>query len=147
MIDHTYAVSSQFRFTIGLFDLGMFTSCDGLSCYNEVEERREGGLNDDYAWKLPGRLRFQPLVLSRPLTRETVLIWAWLKAVGRPGLSQTGMPGQLIALGPDRKPLVRWTFFGVVPLRWTGPSFDVETHQASRETLEVAHEGFVPSFP
>jgi phage tail-like protein len=146
MISETFAVSSQFQFTIGGFDLGMFTSCDGLACYSEVEERREGGLND-HVWQLPGRLRYQPLVLSLPLTRETVLIWTWLNAVGRPGASRIGMPGQLVALGPDRKPLVRWTFFGVVPLRWTGPSFDAEAHQAAKETLEVAHEGFVPSFP
>ncbi|UUN30788.1 phage tail protein [Streptomyces sp. FIT100] len=141
MTDQPFAVSSMFQLTIGVHNLGSFTSCDGLGCSTEVEEHREGGLND-HVWQLPGRLRYTPLTLSRPLTRQTTLIWLWLSQVNY-SLKPIRLPGQLVALGPDRRPLVRWALDGVVPVRWTGPSFSADQAQAASETLEIAHNGFL----
>ncbi|MFC5802914.1 phage tail protein [Streptomyces formicae] len=146
MSSDTFAVTSLFQLTIGVHALGSFTSCDGLGCYTEVEERREGGLNG-HVWQLPGRLRYSNLTLSRPLTRQTTLIWLWLRqvsqATGVPLTRPLRLPGRLVALGPDQQPLVQWELDGVIPVRWSGPSFSTDQPQAARETLEIAHNGFI----
>lgn len=140
MPDQPFAVSSLFQLSIGLNALGSFTSCDGLGCAMDVEERTEGGMNGRVR-HLPTRIRYSNVVLSRPLTQETTLVWAWLQLqIHEP----VRMPGQLVVLGPDRKPIVRWLLDGVLPVRWSGPSFDTEQSLPARETLEIAHEGFVP---
>ncbi|PNE39845.1 phage tail protein [Streptomyces noursei] len=141
MTDQPFAVSSMFQLAIGTHQLGSFTSCDGLGCYTEVEERREGGLNN-HVWQLPGRLRYTNLTLSRPLTQETTLIWLWLSQVNYSN-KPIRLPGQLVALGPNGRPLVRWALDGVIPVRWTGPSFAADQPQTAHETLEIAHNGFV----
>lgn len=139
MPDQPFAVSSLFQLSIGDHTLGSFTSCDGLGCVMEVEERVEGGTNGR-VWHLPTRMRYSNVVLGRPLTRQTALVWLWLqKQIDEPA----PLPGQLLALGPDRKPLVRWLLDGVIPVRWNGPGFDTEQSRPARETLEIAHNGFV----
>ncbi|MFF2625361.1 phage tail protein [Kitasatospora griseola] len=139
MVDQPFAVSSLFSLSIGTYAMGSFTRCDGLGCFMEMEERVEGGTNGR-VWQLPTRLRYPPVVLSRPLTRQTVLIWAWLQQQAN---IPVRLPGQLVALGPDRRPIVRWLLDGVVPVRWTAPSFDADQSQVARETLEIAHNGFL----
>ncbi|MGW7578589.1 phage tail protein [Streptomyces sp. NPDC054765] len=139
MLDQPFAVSSLFQLSIGMHALGSFTSCEGLGCTMEVEERVEGGMNG-HVWQLPTRLRYTNIVLTRPLTQQTTLIWAWMQQqVQEP----VRLPGQLIALGPDRRPLVRWLLDGVLPVRWNGPAFDTEQSQPARETLEITHNGFL----
>ncbi|GAA0392635.1 phage tail protein [Streptomyces luteireticuli] len=134
-----FAVSSLFQLTIGTSELGTFTSCEGLGCSMDVEERTEGGMNGR-VWHLPTRLRYSNVTLGRPLTKDTVLVWAWIQQqIDKP----VRMPGQLVALGPDRKPIVRWLLDGVLPVRWSGPSFDTDQSLPARETLEIAHDGFL----
>jgi hypothetical protein len=33
---------------------------------------------------------------------------------------------------------------GVIPVRWTGPSLNLDTPKVATETLEVAHHGILP---
>ncbi|MEU9564024.1 phage tail protein [Streptomyces sp. NPDC048161] len=140
MSDQPFAVTSLFQLSIGDHTLGSFTSCDGLGCAMDVEERAEGGENGRIR-HLPTRLRYTNVVLGRPLNHQTTLVWAWLQLQV---IEPVRMPGQLVALGPDRRPLVRWMLDGVLPVRWSGPSFTTEgTSQPARETLEIAHDGFL----
>ncbi|GHC44393.1 phage tail protein [Streptomyces cinnamoneus] len=139
MPDQPFAVSSLFQLSIGDHAMGSFTSCEGLGCAMDVEERCEGGANG-HVWHLPTRLRYSNIVLSRPLSRQTTLVWDWLR---RQVHEPARMPGRLVVLGPDRKPLVTWLLDGVLPVRWTGPSLDAEQSQPARETLELAHNGFL----
>jgi len=32
-----------------------------------------------------------------------------------------------------------------VPVRWTGPSLNVESPKIATETIEIAHHGFLPA--
>jgi hypothetical protein len=49
----------------------------------------------------------------------------------------------ITALGPDNRELVSWSLDGVVPVKWTGPSFNVDTLKVAMETLEMAYHGFL----
>ena len=49
----------------------------------------------------------------------------------------------ICALGPDNREVVSWSLDGVVPVRWTGPAFNVEQPRVATETLELAYHGFI----
>jgi phage tail-like protein len=134
-----FATSVRFRVVIGAADLGAFTTCDGLACEVEVEERWEGGV-DNHPWILPTRLRYSHIVLTRPLTAATVAVWQWVQMQASQPVPTTG---QIVALAPDHRPIVRWSLDRVLPVRWQGPSFTAEASQAAMETLELAHHGFL----
>ncbi|MFE6692121.1 phage tail protein [Streptomyces sp. NPDC057743] len=134
-----FAHSDLFRLDVGMYELGSFTSCNGLSCSMVTETRSEGGLNTR-VHQLPSHLEYGNVTLSRPLTQLTPALWLWIRAQA---LRRVPMMAQLAALGPDRRPLVCWTLTGVVPVRWSGPSFDTASSGAALETLEIAHDGFV----
>ncbi|MEV5508645.1 phage tail protein [Streptomyces orinoci] len=139
MTDHPFATSVLFRVTIGSLLLGSFTSCEGLGCEVEYEERQEGGLNG-HIWKLPTRIRYSNITLTRPLTRDTTRVWQWVSQQAR---RPVRVSGEIVALKPDREPLARWVLDGVTPARWQGPSFSAEESRAAMETLELAHHGFL----
>ena len=40
---------------------------------------------------------------------------------------------------------VKWTLHGVLPVAWSGPTFDNHGSTVAMETLELAHEGFLPA--
>ena len=39
--------------------------------------------------------------------------------------------------------LSEWGLLDVVPVRWTGPSLNVESPKVATETIEIAHHGFI----
>ncbi|WP_206505747.1 phage tail protein [Streptomyces chrestomyceticus] len=134
-----FATSTLFRVAIGPFALGSFTSCTGLGCTVEYEERREGGLNG-HVWRLPTRVSYSNVVLTRPSTRETAAVAQWVShQVARP----LRVTGEIVALRPDRRPLTRWVLDGVAPARWQGPSFSATDSAPAIETLELVHQGFL----
>ncbi len=50
-----------------------------------------------------------------------------------------------MALRPDLSRIISWQVFGIVPVRWQGPSFDPANSAAAVETLEIAHAGLLPA--
>ena len=42
----------------------------------------------------------------------------------------------------ERKVVASWGLLGVVPVRWTGPSLNLDSPKVATETLELAHHGF-----
>lgn len=145
MVFRTFAVTSAFKFEliVGTSPLGMFTSCDGLGCHMDVEERREGGLNDR-VWQLTSGLHYSNITLSRPLTEESLLIWQW---ISQQTLKPRRLTSQLIAYLPNHAVMMRWILDGVVPVSWSGPSFNTDQNDPGRETLEIAHNGFLAVSP
>jgi hypothetical protein len=40
--------------------------------------------------------------------------------------------------------VARWGLLGVVPVRWSGPSLNLDSPKVATETIEIAHHGFLP---
>jgi phage tail-like protein len=130
------------RFIISIPDIdtiGHFSYCSGLELSFEMYEYAEGG-NNDYVHKLPGRLHFPNLLLSRGLTNSVALL-QWF------GQTKTKAVTKQVTLtvksGSEQRV---FTFADAFPVRWTGPSFDSNAAAMGTESLEIAHSGLtIPS--
>jgi phage tail-like protein len=116
--------------------IGFFTEVSGLSVEYEVEEFKEGGVND-FVHKLRGRAKFPNLVLKRGITsNEEFTKWfaACREQIERRELTLTMLDQTL-------KPVRTWSFVGAFPVKWTGPDFKAHSDAAAIETIEIAHQG------
>ena len=131
-----------FTLTIDGESLGYFNGCEGLSSTVEIEQRQEGG-NNGFVWQLPTRIKYPNIKLTRPLTSDTTKVAKWLsESIGGKPKARTGT-GSILALTSESKEIASWGLLDVVPVRWTGPSFNAESPKVATETLEIAHHGFI----
>lgn len=128
-----------FSLTIDGVDLGTFSTCSGLGVELKIDQRAEGGTGD-FVNQLPGRFEYPPITLTRPVGPDSAKIASWLSANAQQVQPKTA---ELAALDPQGNQVYAWSLQGVLPKRWTGPSFDVSQPQVAMETLELAHQGFL----
>ena len=135
------AVALQYRFVVRFDgqDLGAFTAISGLSVEVDVMTYAEGGLNG-YEQFLPGRLKFSPVTLTRPLQRDSILPKWFSRYAAQPQQSSTA---EIIALDTAGETFASWSLYGAYPVKWTGPSFSADGNAVATETLEIRHSGFV----
>jgi phage tail-like protein len=141
MTDVEPAVSVCFSVSIGSQDLGTFMSCEGLGIEVVLEQREEGGFNGQ-VWQLPTRLKYSNIKLSRPLGPETTKVAEWFASMVTGVKRRTAT---ITARNAKNEPVATWNLAGVVPVRWTGPSLNVESPKVATETIEIAHHGFLPA--
>ena len=132
------AVSVCFAVTVDDLKLGTFNSCEGLGIEVVLEQREEGGSNG-FVWQLPTRMKFSNVKLSRPLCADTDEVMAWLTSMTTGVIPKTA---NISAMTAERKVVASWGLLGVVPVRWTGPSLNLDSPKVATETLELAHHGF-----
>jgi phage tail-like protein len=119
-------------------DLGNWTKCEGLTVEWEIQEYREGGLND-FVHRLPGRRKYQNIKLTRPVDAASRQVAAWISRVEGPTAGHTA---QIAILDASGEPVAVWNVIDIWPTRWTGPNMDVNGKDTAFETLELAHNGF-----
>ena len=133
-------VYGSYRFWVELNGVteGAFSECAGLQAETEIFEWEEGGWNE-YRHRLPGRTKFSNITLKRGIATNE--LWKWHteiitgKKVERKLLS-------IILYGYTGVPEIRWNVEGVLPIKWTGPSFKTGGSETAIETLELVHHGF-----
>jgi phage tail-like protein len=134
------AVSVCFGVQIDGHDLGTFISCEGLGCELVIEQREEGG-NNGYVWQLPTRIKYSNIKFTRPLGKDTTKITDWFASmIG----GFTRSEAVITARNARDQVVASWELTEVIPVRWTGPSLNVESPKVATETLEIAHHGFLP---
>ena len=120
----------------GVVEAG-FSECSGLVIETEVEDRREGGLND-YAHRLPKGSRFVNLVLKRGLT-DSEQLWKWHQDIVAGKVERRSVSVVLLdSLGEERW---RWNLREAFPTKWVGPELKSDGSLVAVETLELAHHG------
>ena len=133
------ALGMRFKVIIDGQDLGNWQKCDGLSLEYDIHEYNEGGENG-FVHRLPGRVKYETIKLARPIDAQTGSVTAWVAGMQMMFLPGTGHIAVLDASGAA---VADWYLIGVYPVRWSGPSLDVEGNQHATETLELAHNGFL----
>ena len=136
--DHPNALA-QFSVAVDGLDLGLFTGCDGLSAEYTMEDVNEGG-NNSYVYRLPGRVKYASLKLSRLLTKDSAKVATWFSKFAQGGVKR----GQATITLYDvhLKPVCTWVLNEVHPVKWTGPNFTTDGTGVAKETLELTYHGF-----
>lgn len=139
MADDDSPVGVAFAVELDKTSIGMFNSCEGLGLEVVLEQREEGG-NNMMVWQLPTRMKYSNIKLTRPVGPDSHKLTTWItKALH----SVQPITAVISALSADGKPVARWSLNGVVPVRWTGPSLNLDSPKVFTETLEIAHHGFL----
>lgn len=115
-----------------------FSEVTGLQVEIEVEDYREGGLNE-YIHKLAGPTRYPSnLVLKRGLV-DAETLWKWQQEVSQGRIKRSN--GSIVLLDSSGQAKWRWNFKDAYPVRWTGPELRAGTAEVALETLELVHRG------
>jgi phage tail-like protein len=131
-------VGLRFAVNVDGVEIGSFTGCEGLAAEYEIYEHEEGGLNG-YVHRIPGRLKYSPVKLTRPLDERSPNLAKWFAGFQT---SVTRCTASIRALDSAGGELARWNLIGVYPAKWSGPSFSADGSSVAKETLELAHNGF-----
>lgn len=132
-------LSVFFEVNVDQSALGAWSRCSGLGLELEVDSRTDGSMSL-FMHQLTGRFKYTNITLSRPICADTNKVMAWLAGFGTLGVGSTAT---VTAMDPAGKEIISWDLFGVVPVRWTGPEFDMQTLAIATESLELAYEGFL----
>lgn len=129
------------RFTVEIdgHSLGAWSKCEGLTVEYDVHEYQEGG-NNSFVHRLPGRVKYQNIKLTRPVDSASKSVMKWLASVQ---MAVAPATAAITVLDSDGTPAATWNLIGVFPAKWTGPTLDVGTNGVAMETLELAHNGFM----
>jgi phage tail-like protein len=122
---------------------GGFSECTGLETTFEIEDYKEGGLNDRIR-KFATRATWSNIVLKRGICLSDDL-WTWYSSyVAGTGVRRDG----IITLEDDQHNQInQWHFSRGLPIKWTGPAFNAKTSEVAFEAIEIVHEGFVLTSP
>ena len=129
----------RFQVKIDGRSFGNWQKCDGLAVEYDVHEYKEGGENG-YVHRLPGRVNYPNVKLTRPIDSGSASVSAWVASLQIRMVPSTAQISVLDATGAS---VATWTLTGVYPVRWNGPSLDVASSQWATETLELSHNGFL----
>jgi phage tail-like protein len=138
MNDADPALSVCFAVKIDDNDLGTFNSCEGLGCEVVIEQREEGG-NNGFVWQLPTRLKYSNVKFTRPLSADTAKVAKWFASMASGVQRRTAT---ISVMSGDGTVVATWALDGVVPVRWSGPSLNLDSPKVAMETVEIAHHGF-----
>ncbi len=132
----------SFNFAVeisGLFVAG-FNEVSGLQAEIEVQEYREGGVNE-YIHKRAGPARYPSnLILKRGIGDNTEL-WSWYCQVLQGTIERKSLDVVLMdASGAEQR---RWTFKNAYPVKWAGADLKAQGSEVAIESMELAHEGLV----
>jgi phage tail-like protein len=134
------AVTVCFGVSIDDDDLGTFNSCEGLGIEVVLESREEGG-NNTMIWQLPSRLKYSNIKLSRPLSAQTAKVAQWFASMVNGVEPKTAT---IAAMTADGTVVAQWGLLGVIPVRWSGPTLNLDSPKVATETVEIAHHGILP---
>lgn len=129
----------QFVVEINGTQVGGFAEVTGLEVRTEVDEYREGGVND-YVHKLAKETRYQNLTLKRGITDATEL-WEWHQRVVVGDIERKTV--SVLMLDSQRREKWRWVFRDAYPVKWNGTDLNATGNTVLVESVELAHHGMM----
>jgi phage tail-like protein len=121
--------------------VGGFSEVSGLQAEVEVQEYREGGVNE-YTLKRAGPVKYPSLVLKQGITDQRSL-WDWYHKVITGSIERKNVSVLLLDSSGEEK--LRWNFEKAYPVKWVGPDFRGTANEVAVESIELAHNGLSAS--
>lgn len=135
LLDVSSAASTLLSGVSG-FALGGFSECAGLDASMEIEEYKEGGVNDR-VHKFIKRAQFSNITLKRGVGFGEDL-WLWYESfLTGNGTRRNGL---IVLANELRVPVKVWSFERGIPVKWTGPALNAGSSALAIESIEIAHE-------
>lgn len=135
-----------FNFTVkvdGKDVVAGFSEVSGLQAEIEVQDYREGGVNE-YIHKLAGPARYPSnLVLKRGISEVEGGLWSWYCDVMQGTIERKDVTVTLMNSAGEEK--LHWDFRKAYPVKWTGPGLRATASEIAVETVELAHMGLMPT--
>jgi phage tail-like protein len=130
----------SFNFLIEVQGLiaGGFSEVSGIQIETEVEDIKEGGVND-HVHKLPKATKYPNVAFKRGITDSDTL-WRWHQDVIAGRFERRTVFVVLRDASGDEK--WRWSFIDAYPVKWIGPDLKADSSAVAIESLELAHNGF-----
>jgi phage tail-like protein len=128
-----------FRFRVEILGLqvGGFSEISGIEREVQIEDYREGGLND-FTHKLATVTKYHNLTLRRGLADATEL-WQWHQDVVNGKIERRQI--NVVLLDVAGKDTWRWVFEKAYPVKWSGASLNATSSVVFVESMEFAHNG------
>jgi phage tail-like protein len=95
-----------------------------------ANSRRLAGLDD-----------FEPMILQKGVTEDSIELFEWFKQVQDGNLAEAKRAIAVVLLDRKGDPVARWEFRNAWPGRYDGPNLDAAKNAVALETLEIVHEG------
>lgn len=100
----------------------------------EIATYREGGARSNVSRRLPGDVKFGPLVLRRGFSGDRAL-FQWWRNVADGNLDRRNV---VVLLRDQRgQEVARWAFQDCVPTKYAGPSFNARGNEIAIESIEL----------
>jgi len=119
---------------------GYFTECAGLGSEHEIIEHKVvDNSGHEVTMKIPGRLKWENIVLKRGITKSMDL-WDWRKKVEDGKVEDARRDGSVIMYDNTLKEVARWDFERAWPVKITGPQPKADSNEIGIEEITVTHE-------
>ena len=134
-------LSYNFAVEIEGLVVGGFSEVSGLQAEIEVQEYREGGVNE-YMLKRAGPVKYPSLILKKGIVDQRPL-WDWYSQVMSGTIQRKNV--SILLLDSTGQEKLRWNFEQAYPMKWTGPDLRGNTNEVAVESIELAHNGLLGS--
>lgn len=118
---------------------GYFTECSGLGSEHEVVEHKVTKDGKEIVMKLPGRMKWEDVVLKRGIT-SSMDIWDWRKQVEDGDVIGARSDGSIIMYDQSLSPVAQWDFERAWPKKISGPQPKSDSNEIGIEELTITHE-------
>jgi phage tail-like protein len=121
------------------FALGDWEKASGLSVSWESCTHRVGDMGNDFLM-YPGLTKYENIKLTRAACGDSQTVQDWLAETAKSPQPLTGAIALVDWLG---MPIVQWKLKEFIPVGWSIVDFDTGGGTVARETLQLAHTGFL----
>ena len=130
----------NFVVEINATQVARFSEVSGISAETEVEDFREGGIND-FTHKLAKVTKYPNLTLKRGITdaADATRLWNWHQEVINGTITRRNISVILQNVAKEEK--WRWVFKDAYPVKWTGSDLNATNNTIAIESIEFAHHG------
>jgi phage tail-like protein len=119
----------------------VFSEMSGLQLETTVTDYEEGG-NNGFVHRLPGRTKVGNLTLKRGIVASNEF-FNWYSEILQGKLRYRHV--DVVVYDTMGEQLAKWSFANAFPVKWVGPQLAADGKNAAIETLELAHEGLIPT--